>query len=304
MPLDPRARAYIDKLHAAGEKPVAELTVAEARAQSRRLAAQLGPGEPVARVEELVIPLAGRSVPARLYAPASRTPLGVYVFFHGGGWVRGDLETGDFVCRAMAAGAGCLVVSVNYRHAPEHTFPTAVEDAYDATVWVADHAAGLGGDASRLAVGGYSAGGTLAAVVTQLARDRRGPRIVFQLLQAPATNYAFDTGSYRENAEGYVLTTRSMQWFWNHYLRSEADGESPLASPLRTPDLRALPPAFIMTAEYDPLRDEGEAYAQRLREAGVAVTATRYAGMIHVFFGPDAIPDMAGALRGAFARKL
>ncbi|MDE3155584.1 MAG: alpha/beta hydrolase [Acidobacteriota bacterium] len=300
MPLDPAARAYIDKLIAAGEKPVADLTVDEARAQSRRLAAQAGPGEPVARVEDLEIPLTGRTIPARLYAPETAGPLPVYVFFHGGGWVRGDLETADFVCRAMSNRAGCLVISVNYRHAPEHKFPAAIDDAYDATVWVAQNAARLGGDPSRLAVGGYSAGATLATVVARLARERRGPRLVFQLLQAPAANYAFDTPSYRENAEGYVLTTRSMQWFWRHYLRTEADGESPLASPLRAADLSGLPPAFVMTAEFDPLRDEAEAYADRLRAAGVAVTQKRYAGMIHVFFGPEAIPDMAGALKKAF----
>ncbi len=250
----------------------------------------------MARVEDLQLPLEGRTIPARLYAPASDRPLPVYVFFHGGGWVRGDLETADFVCRAMANRAHCLVVSVNYRHAPEHRFPAAVVDAYDATVWVAGQAAALGGNASRLAVGGYSAGGTLAAVVARLARDRHGPRIVFQLLQAPVTDGRFDTASYRENGEGCGLTARSMRWFWNHYAPSEADRESPLASPLRALDLSGLPPAFVVTAEYDPLRDEGEAYAARLREAGVAVTAKRYAGMIHLFFGPDLIPDMAREL--------
>lgn len=300
MPLHPLVLAYRDRLEAAGERPVSELTVDEARAQARRLAAQAGPGEPVARVEALTIAAPGREIPARLYAPAQTGPLPVYVFFHGGGWVRGDLETADFVCRAVANGAACLVVSVNYRHAPEHKFPSAVEDAYEATAWVAAHAEALGGDASRLAVGGYSSGGNLAAVVAQLARDRQGPRLVFQLLQAPVTNHAFDTDSYRENAEGCVLTKRSMQWFWNHYLRSEADGESAMASPLRAPDLRGLPPAFVLTAEYDPLRDEGEAYARRLRDAGVPVVSKRYEGMIHSFFGPELIPDITRALRDAF----
>jgi acetyl esterase len=199
---------------------------------------------------------------------------------------------------------------MEYRLAPEHKFPAAPEDCYAATCWVATNAAAIGGDPGRIAIGGDSAGGNLTAVVAQMARDRGGPALVYQLLVYPVTNYGSDTASYRENADGYLLTRDAMVWFWNHYLRSAADGNNPLASPLRTHDLRGLPPAMVLTAEFDPLRDEGEAYAMRLQEAGVPVTLKRYAGTIHGFFslgavldqGKQAMADAAAALRTIFAR--
>ena len=203
------------------------------------------------------------------------------------------------------------MVAMEYRLAPEHQFPAAPEDCYAATQWVAAHATAIGGDPTRLALGGDSAGGNLTAVVAQMVRDLGGPALCYQLLVYPVTDHNYDTASYRANAEGYLLTRDAMVWFWNHYLRSPADGSNPMASPLRADNLRGLPPAMVITAEFDPLRDEGEAYAARLQEAGVPVTLKRYDGMIHGFFclgtvleqGKQAIEDAAAALRTAFARE-
>ncbi len=231
------------------------------------------------------------------------------VFFHGGGWVIGDLETPDGTCRALANRAGCVVVSVDYRLAPENKFPAAPQDTYAATQWVAANAASIHVDPARIAVGGDSAGGNLAAVTAQMARDRGGPRLVFQLLVYPVIDGACDTASYRDNAEGYLLTKDMMRWFWNHYVRDAEDLFNPIASPLRARSLKGLPPALVQTAEFDPLRDEGEAYAAQLKQAGVPVRLTRYNGMIHGFFGMASVMDRAktaideagAALRSAFA---
>src|SRR5213078_1916119 len=203
---------------------------------------------------------------------------------------------------------GCLVVSVDYRLAPEHRFPAAPEDCYAATRWLAEHAGSLGGDKGRIAVGGDSAGGNLAAVVALMARDRGGPKLAFQLLVYPATDTDFETRSYRENSEGYFLTRADMVWFWNHYAPRDEDRRNPYAAPLRAASLRGLPPALVITAEFDPLRDEGEAYGARLRDAGNQVLVKRYPGMIHGFFGMGtlltqartATKEAAGALRAAF----
>jgi acetyl esterase len=249
-------------------------------------------------------------MPVRLYTPPGRGPFPVLVYFHGGGWVIGNIAAYDPTCRALTNAAGCVVVSVEYRLAPEHKFPAAPEDCYAALQWVATNAAAINGEPARLAIGGDSAGGNLTAVVAQMARDRGGPPLVYQVLVYPVTDYNYNTASYRENADGYLLTRDAMGWFWNHYLRSQADGSNPLASPLRAPNLRGLPPALVLTAEFDPLRDEGEAYAARLQETGVPVTLKRYDGMIHGFFslgtvldqGKQAMADAAAALRGAFAR--
>jgi acetyl esterase/lipase len=310
MPLDPQAQAFLEQLAAAGGPPLHELSVAEARQVIVALFGTQGDPEPVGAVEERTIPGAGGEMPARIYSPYGTGPFPVLVYLHGGGWVMGDLEAYDATCRALTNAAGCLVVAMEYRLAPEHKFPAAPEDCYAATCWVAANAAAIGGDPRRIAVGGDSAGGNLAAVVAQRARDRGGPALVYQLLVYPVTNYGYDTASYRENADGYLLTRDAMVWFWNHYLRSAADGNNPLASPLRANDLRGLPPVMVLTAEFDPLRDEGEAYAMRLQEAGVPVTLKRYAGTIHGFFslgavldqGKQAMADAAAALRTIFAR--
>jgi acetyl esterase len=225
-------------------------------------------------------------VPARLYRPDGDGPFPVVMMFHGGGWVIGDLTTADGQSREVCRGAGAVVVSVDYRLAPEHRFPAAADDCYTATVWAAANIAEHGGDASRVAVAGDSAGGNLAAVVAQMARDRGGPAIAFQLLVYPVTDGVnFNTASYHDNGQDYMLTTDSMHWFWNHYAPEIEERRNPYVSPLLADDLSDLPPALVMTAEFDPLRDEGEAYAAKLEAAGVAAELLRCDGLIHGFFG-------------------
>jgi acetyl esterase len=268
----------------------------------------------VGRVEELTVTGAGGTpLPARGYWPAAEdgqaAPLVVY--FHGGGWALCDLDTSDALCRNMARLAGVIVVSVAYRLAPEHRFPIPAQDAYAATSWAAEHAAELGADPARIAIGGDSAGGNLAAATALMARDRGGPDIAHQLLIYPVTDHDFTTASYRDNGDAFFTTARHMRWYWEQYLGPGGDGSDPLASPLRAQDLSGLPSARIVTAQYDPLRDEGEAYAERLRAAGVDATVRRYDAMFHGFFGfPQIAPVveraneeefalLAGRLRGA-----
>jgi acetyl esterase len=265
----------------------------------------------VARVENRAIPGPGPDVLVRIYTPEGRGRFPVLVWFHGGGWVVGDLETADGTARRLTAQAGCVVVSVDYRLAPEARFPAAAEDCYAVTQWVAANAAGIDADPGRIAVGGDSSGGNLAAVVSLMARDRGVSPPVFQLLVYPVIARDFDTGSYRQNGEGYGITSDSMKWYWDLYLTDDADASNPYAAPLLAKDLSGLPPALVITAEFDPLRDEGEAYAQRLREAGVTVTYSRYDGMIHGFFGMPAFIDRgriavgeaSAALKAAFSAK-
>jgi acetyl esterase len=294
MPLDPQVRALLDEAAALGLPPLSQLSVEENRENRRRRAALAGAPEPVARVEERVVPGPGGDLPVRIYTPTGAGPFPILVFFHGGGWVVADLDTHDALCRTLANGGGCVVVSVAYRLAPEHRYPAAAEDAYAATAWVAAHAATIEGDAARLAVGGDSAGGNLAAVACLMARDRGGPALAFQLLIYPVTDhYEPGTPSYRENAEGYMLSRDDMIWFWDRYLARAEEAAHPYAAPLRAPDLRGLPPALVLTAEFDPLRDEGEAYAARLRQAGVPAELRRQAGLIHGY------ATMAGVLDAA-----
>ena len=244
----------------------------------------------------------------RVYRPAADGTFPVLVYFHGGGWVIGGLDTHDGTCRLLCRDAGCVVVSVDYRLAPEHRYPAAAEDCYAATQWLADHASEIGIDPARIAVGGDSAGGNLAAAVALMARDRGTPTLAFQLLIYPVTDADFTRGSYIDNAEGYFLTTASMEWFWGHYVPDEATRSEAYCAPQQAKDLAGLPPALVLTAEFDPLRDEGEAFAARLKEAGVATTVTRYDGMIHGFFSMtglakaalDAVAESVAALRGAF----
>jgi acetyl esterase len=309
MPLDPEVEAFLRQLAEMGGKPFHQMTVAEAR---EAIVALLGdvPRPQVAKVEDGKVPGPGGEIPVRIYWPEGQGPFGVLVYYHGGGWVIGNLETHDSVCRCLTRYANCITISVDYRLAPEHKFPAAPEDCYAAALWASQNASALGGDPSRLAVGGDSAGGNLAAVVAYMAKRRGGPRLVHQLLIYPVTNYAFDTPSYTENAEGYLLTKQDMVWFWGHYLRDEADGESPYASPLRAHDLAGLPAATVITAEYDPLRDEAEEYALRLARAGVPTARLRYQGMIHGFTslyhvisaGRHSLWTSAASLRMAFAQ--
>jgi len=311
MPLDPEAKALLEQMTAA-VRPFDELSVEEARAAIATLSAAAGEGEAVARVENRAVPGPRGEIPVRVYTPEGPAPFPVLVYFHGGGWVIGNLETHDGLCRHLANAAGAVVASVDYRLAPEHPFPASGEDAYAATRWVAANAAVIGGDAKRVAVGGDSAGGNLAAVVSLMARDRGGPPLVFQLLVYPVTDApSANTASYRDNAEGYFLTAKMMHWFWKHYCGKNPDMSDPYLCPLRAKDLKRLPPALVVTAEFDPLHDEGEAYAARLREAGSQAHVKRYAGMIHGFFGMgplltkarEATKDAASALRAAFALR-
>ena len=308
MALDPQARAVLDQMAEAGGPPINKLSVSEARQASAALAAMQGLPEPVGSIEDRTLHGPGGDLQVRIYAPSGNGPFPVLMYFHGGGWVIGDIESSDGLCRILTNAAGCIVVSVDYRLAPEHPFPAAADDAYHATLWAATHASSFGGDPSRIAVCGDSAGGNLAAVVAQIARDRGKPAIGFQLLIYPITDAACDTPSYSENAEGYFLTRDAMQWFWHHYVQNDADRNHPYASPLRAGNLAGLPAALVITAEFDPLRDEGERYAERMRAAGTPVQLTRYDGMIHGFFAMSAIIDpgrtairqSAAALRTAF----
>ena len=304
MPLDPQAQAALDAR--AGAPPLESLTPAEARAQNGAVPRLPGPG--VANVEDLRVPGDGVEVPVRVYTPAGAVA-GALVWLHGGGWVIGSIETNDATCRALANEAGCVVVSVGYRLAPEAKFPLPLDDCFAATAWTVEHAEGLGVDASRVAVGGASAGGNLAAAVTLMARERGGPALAHQLLVYPVVENDDSSQSFRDNGEGYGLDRTTMRWYWDHYIRDDADASNPLAAPLIADDLSGLPTALVITAEYDPLRDGGEAYAGRLREAGVETTCSRYDGMIHGFFSAgapvdrtwDAIAEAAAALRAAFA---
>jgi acetyl esterase len=256
----------------------------------------------VARVENRTVPGPDGEIPVRIYWPRVAQSGGVLVFFHGGGWVLCDLDSHDGTCRALTDGAGCITVSVDYRLAPEYRFPAAPEDCFAATRWVAANARALGADPARVAIGGDSAGGNLTAAVALMARERGGPELVHQLMVYPVTDMAFQTASMKENAEGYMLTADSMVWFRDQYLAQARDARDPLASPLLAKDLSGLPAATVITAEFDPLRDEGEAYGARLRQAGVATDVRRYDGVIHGFFGmAELLPQARTAIGQACA---
>jgi len=309
MALLPEIQAQLDQMAASGRPPLQQRSVAQARAFHVQDAPALnGPAGPVASVQDRMVPGPAGELPVRIYAPEGEPPFPIVVWFHGGGWVVGTLDSYDPLCRALAAAVPAVVVSVDYRLAPEHRWPAAVEDAYAATMWASRHAAELGGAQHRLAVAGDSAGGNLAAVVALGARDRGGPAIAFQLLVCPALDVAGDTGSWREFAEGLDLTAAGMRWYWDHYL-GEADGAAPDASPARAAFLGGLPPALVIVASHDILRDEGEAYAARRADAGVAAAATRIPGVVHGFFrwravtpaADQALQQAAGALRTALA---
>jgi len=289
MPLDPQAQQVIEQMAALGFPPAHTVSPEQARLNNKARPRAAGPE--VARVDDRRIPGPGPEIPVRLYTPAGAGPFPILAWFHGGGWVIGDLDTADATARHLCVGAGCVVVSVDYRLAPETKFPGAADDCYAATQWAVRQAAALNGDPDRIAVGGDSAGGNLAAAVTLMARDRGGPALHFQLLVYPVTHRNYTTSSYQRYADGYLLSRDSMRWYWNHYLRDEADANNPYAAPLLAKDLGGLPPALVITAECDPLCDEGAAYAQRLQSAGVRTTYSCYDGMIHGFFGMPAVLD-------------
>jgi acetyl esterase len=278
---------------AADARPLYELSLAEARAADLAdIQAASGDVEPVSHVEDRTFPGPAGELPVRIYRPDHDGPLGTLVYFFGGGWTLGGIDTSDGVCRALANAAGCQVVTPGYRLAPEHKFPAAVHDCFTAVSWVAENAGPLG--VARIAVGGDSAGGNLAAATTLLAREK-GVALAAQLLVYPNTCYHADTESLRDNDDRWMFNRSSVDWYWRNYLSTPDDGRDPLVSPLLAEDLGGLPPALVITAEYDPLRDEGERYAERLREAGVPVELTRYAGLAHGFF------TMSGVLDGARA---
>jgi acetyl esterase len=292
--LHPEVRALLEMMDAQGAPPLESMDPAEARASRVEPMKMLG-GEPDAlgRVEDLSIPGPGGDLPVRIYASEHGGLRPALLYFHGGGFVFGNLDTHDAVCRALARESGAVVISVDYRLSPEHKFPAAVEDSHAATMWAAANAASLGIDAGRIAVGGDSAGGNLAAVVAVRCRDAGGPALALQVLLYPVTDFStFETASHRELAEGYFLNRAAIDWFSAQYLTSEDQKRNPEVSPLLVGDLSGLPAALVITAEFDPLRDEGEAYAERLRQVGVHVTMTRYPGMIHGFV------SMRGALTG------
>lgn len=300
MALDPQLKAYADQLAAVDAPPRHTLSPEAVRlALAAELAAEAGrvATAPLARVEDRAIPGSVGEIPIRIYTPHGDGPFPVVVYFHGGGWVLCNLETHDGICRGVASGAGCVVVAVDYRLAPEHAFPAAPEDCYAATRWAAQHAGEINGVPERLAVAGDSAGGGLAAVVAQMARDRGGPLLIFQLLVYPITDLRMQSASYEENANAPMLTRDDMVWFRTHYIRNDEDITNPMASPLLAQDLSGLPPALIVTAGYDPLRDEGEQYGKRLREAGTPVTVRGYGDLAHGFLGLDLIVDRASEAR-------
>ena len=298
MPLHPEYEAMLRQLAEQPGPDLVDLPVAAGRELYRAMQPE-APDIAVGAVEDVD---AG-GVSARVYRPPGAGPFPVAMMFHGGGWVIGDLATADCQSREVCRGASAVVISVDYRLAPEHPFPAAAEDCFAATAWAARNAGRFGGDGERLAVAGDSAGGNLAAVVALMARDRQGPPIAFQLLVYPVVDGAhFETASYRDNADGYLLTATAMQWFWNHYAPDAAVRRNPYASPLLADSHAGLPPALVMTAEFDPLRDEGEVYAAKLAAAGVAAKHLRYDGFIHGFFSHTrTIPATRPAMRAACA---
>jgi acetyl esterase len=287
MPLDPDAQTLLDMARVANRPAFETVGALEARALYKAGRKVLAPEPmPVAETRDLSMPgPGGGAVPLRLYRPASDVTLPVLVFFHGGGWVVGDIDTHDTVCRHLAVAGGCAVVSVDYRMGPEDKFPAAVDDCFAATEWVAANCVALGVDPARVAVGGDSAGGNLAAVVGLLARDRATPRLSSQLLIYPATDARMGHASIEQFADGYMLTRATMRWFYEQYLRDPDDAEDWRASPLLATDLAGVAAACVITAGHDPLCDEGDAYARRLRESGVLVHHHRYDGQIHGFAG-------------------
>jgi acetyl esterase len=308
MAVDPQVAFVLDLVIKSGRPAYNTLSPKDARQLFRETRPASTPQPPaIGQVRDL----SAGGVPVRVYRPAGvpdSTRLPGLVYFHGGGWVIGDLDTHDTLCRQLTAEAGIVVVSVDYRLAPEHKFPAAADDAWTATQWVATHAGEIGVDAAKLAVGGDSAGGNLAAVVALQARDAGAPTLSLQVLLYPVTDVGAETQSYRDLADGYMLTRDGMRWFIAHYLGKPQDAEDWRASPTRATSLAGVAPALVITAGYDPLRDEGDAYARKLRAAGVNVDHVSYGGMVHGFIpmgklidtGNRAVTLIAGSLRHAF----
>lgn len=303
--LDGQVRDFLLSLMSAEPTPAAERTPEVVRA-ANSIREWLVQRTTASRVDDMMACANGRTTRVRVYSPGQDGPYPVVVYFHGGGWVFGTIDEADHICSSICMGVPAVVVSVDYGLSPEHRYPSAIEEAYASVAWAAEQIGRYGGDPGRIAVAGESAGANMATVVALMARDRGGPRIRQQLLLCPWVDLAhLDTESYRLFGEGCWLSRASIECYRHWYLESESQAHDPYVSPLLAPDLRGLPPAHVITAEFDVLRDEGEAYARRLQEEGNTVTCRRYEGMIHSFFvlngvlarADEAIADCVSALK-------
>jgi acetyl esterase len=311
MPVDPQVQAVVDQM--AGAPGLTEMPLDAARSMIAGMNAAAGEPEPVHSVEDRVIPgPESNPIPLRVYRTSDDDALPVVVFVHGGGFTMGDLDSHDSLCRALANASECVLVAVDYRLAPEHRFPAGIDDTYAATCWVHEHAAELGGDPARLAIGGDSGGGTFATTICGMARERGGPPIGFQFLINPGgMDFDYTRPSCIENSSGYFISLDDVRWIESQYFASPDDKERDWrAAPGLAPDLSGLPPAIVLTAEYDPVRDQGRAYVERLRDAGVPVQHTEYPGVLHgwvnmfgvIDAGRKGLDETANAIRTALAR--
>jgi acetyl esterase len=309
MPLDPQFEKMLQRMNSMPGFSMDSLTPQALRSMMNQGANFPRKVEKVKKVEDRILPLEGREIPIRVYTPEGEAPYPALVYYHGGGFVIGDLNISDSICRNLANAAGCVVISVDYRLAPEHKFPAAVEDAYDSVQWIASHAEEFDIDPNRIAVGGDSAGANLSTVACIIAKERNTPHIVYQLLIYPGTGYeGEEPPSMRENAKGYLLSVDMLKWFHKHYL-PDGQERNPYAYPILYSDVSGLPPAMIVTAEYDPLRDQGKAYADKLQKNGVEVLYKNEEGLIHGFANyhmfvkkaQESLDEMAAQLRRVFA---
>ena len=283
MTLDEATTAFLAQMTETGIQPIHRMTPGQARDLGGLLRQMYGGGPDMKRVFDEEVRLIGDSIPVRVMVPAEHVS-GVIVYFHGGGWMMGTIDEFDTIGRELASRTGCAVALVGYRLAPEHPYPTAVDDSWASLLWADAHLEQIAGSRVPLIVAGDSAGGNLAAIVTQRAREQGGPDIAVQVLVYPVTDSDLDTNSYLDPSNQLMISRDSMLWFWENYAPDVASRSNPTASPMRAPDLSRLPPAVVLTAEHDPLRDEGEAYAALLSEAGVPVELERFAGQMHGFF--------------------
>ena len=310
MPLDPRAKRFLDTLAAMNPPSALSLSVAERRGALAHLLSFCGPPEEVGAVAQLALPGPEGALALRTYEPRGARPgepLPGLIYFHGGGLVAGSLDTHDPICRSLANASGCRVLSLDYRLAPEHPFPAAVEDGCAATAWIAAHAGALGVDPQRLGVCGDSAGATLAAVVCQAVSSAPHPPLAFQFLLCPITDFAADSPSRRAFGHGYLVDHETLEHDLKYYLPSRIERADPRVSPLRALSVAGLPPTAVHTAEFDPLRDEGQAYAEKLTAAGIPTIYRCHPGMIHLFYGMRGLLAYAGVafeLIGADIRRL